>query len=160
MSHGSKSPWLRVCLECSWEAPGKAGGEGRAQEREDGLGGKGGREGGNHDRKKAVLEQEIKGRGCVLVLSFTVLFKKKRRKRKKVIESESFRKPKTPPGWAGGAERATPRHAFGWACCGDEGRAGRERAGVREGHRLGWTCLGASRRRWKNSLPQTKSIRG
>lgn len=42
LSRRSKSPWLRVCLECSWEVLGKAGKEGRMRELENGLGRKSG----------------------------------------------------------------------------------------------------------------------
>lgn len=77
----SKSPWLRVRLECSWEVGGREGGKGgRVQELERELGQKSEEKRGEDDKKWAVLEQEIKGRWCVLVLSFTVLlfFLKKR----------------------------------------------------------------------------------
>lgn len=46
----------------------------------------------------------------------------------------------------------------GWG--GDEGESREINVRVREGGELGWRCEGASKRRWKNSLPQTKSIRG
>lgn len=72
----SKSPWLRVCLECSWEVGGKGGGKGGGGYRNFGMDldsrmEKEKREGG--DRKWAISERGIKGRWCVLVLSFTVL---------------------------------------------------------------------------------------
>ena len=41
----SKSPWLRVCLECSWEVSGES---------EKGVWGK--RQGKDDDRKCAILE--------------------------------------------------------------------------------------------------------
>ena len=103
------------------------------------LGGKVGKEKRRHDdRKCAILEEEIKGRCHVLVFSFTGLlflfflffFKKK------IIKSESLKKPKTPTGdgqreLRTGHLRGVWRMASGWG--GDEGKPRREMAGMREG---------------------------
>lgn len=62
------------------------------------------RRGREEDRRWAIWEQDIKGRWCVLVFSFTVSFKKKRQ-----LKVNHLKKPKTPTrDGCGELRRATP----------------------------------------------------
>ena len=122
------------------------------------------RQGKGDDRKYAILEQEIKGRWCVLVFSFTGLlffsFLKK-----KYHKSESFKKPKTPTGdgqreLRGPTSMANPSEILDNEVEMKGNRGERDMAGKGEEGRLGWGYKEASRRRWKKSSLQRKSIRG
>lgn len=89
-------------------------------------------------------------------------------KKRTIIQGESFKKKHQkhqqgvgretrggPPLW-----QPFPGSEDGVGMGRDEGKSREINVRVREGGRLGWGCEGASKRRWKNSLPQTKSIRG
>lgn len=88
MSRCSKSPWLRVCLECSWEVPGKAGREGRVQELKDGLGRKSGKreKGGTMTGRGPFQNRKSKEDGVFWFLVLLFCLKKKTKNKKQTTK--------------------------------------------------------------------------
>lgn len=108
-----------------------------------------------------IWNRKVKGRWCILVFSFTVLLKKKK------LKVNHLKNQKHQQRMMGVEEGRTRGKAFrrcrAWCggSVGDEGKKSRERSGRdEEGDRLRQRWVEASRRKWKNSLPQRKSIQG